>query len=138
MHLHDFETSAVRFRDAYTNVVGTHEDSKTGRAINYFRSLPIASFELMAIAGDTIQNLRSALDQLAFQLVDAAQATSSNASLGERRSARISFPIAENATHYQAARGKIKGTRKPAIEAIDALKPYRGGNPILWGIQLLA
>lgn len=97
-HLKDFETQAEAFRDAYTHVIGTKTDPKTLQAERYFTKLPISRFEVLATAGDVLQNLRSALDHLAFQLVEAGQCRG----IGEHRGKRIAFPIFETATDYQA------------------------------------
>jgi hypothetical protein len=88
------------------------------------------SFEAVAIAGDVAQNLRSALDHLAYHLVLAN---------GEKPSTNTAFPIHKDATTYgqQKAR-RVKGMRSDAIEAIDKLKPYRGGDDFLWKLNELS
>jgi hypothetical protein len=41
----------------------------------------------------------------------------------------VSFPIAESLAKYSDLRDKsVRGARPEALRAIDALKPYRGGN----------
>jgi hypothetical protein len=131
-HLQDFETQAQAFKDAYTHVVGTETDSKTLQAQQYFAKLPISGFGVLAAAGDVVQNLRSALDHLAFQLVEAGQCRR----IGERAGKRIGFPIFDTAKEYKARKTrKIKGARKAAIKAIDALKPYKSGNRFLWSLN---
>jgi hypothetical protein len=131
-HLKDFEVQAAAFRDAYLHVVGTDTDPKTRQAFEYFAKLPVSKFEVLAIAGDIIQNLRSALDHLAFQLVEAGQGRR----IGERRGKRIAFPVFDTSKDYKALKtGKIKGARKAAIKAIDRLKPYKRGNLPLWSLH---
>lgn len=131
-HLKDFEIEAESFRDAYTHVVGTETDPKTLQAIQYFAKLPVSRFDVLAIAGDVIQNLRSALDHLAYQLVEAGQCRP----LGEKIGSRVAFPIIEKSAEYEGfKRRKMKGARKAAIKAIDALKPYKGGNSALWDLH---
>ncbi len=50
----------------------------------------------------------------------------------------ISFPIFDDANEYNSyAAGKVKGMPASAIAAIDATKPYRGGNDVLWQIHRL-
>jgi hypothetical protein len=50
----------------------------------------------------------------------------------------ILVPIAKDRDTYDAEKaGKLKGIRPKAIEAIDALKPYKGGNDTLWRIHEL-
>jgi len=131
-HLKNFETSAEVWRDKYLQVIKTDVDPKTGKETRSFKTPPLASFELLAIAGDVLQNLRSALDHLAFQLVEAGQGRP----VGTRRGKRIGFPIFDMAKDYEALKtGKIKGARKSAIKAIDALKPYKRRNGTLWMIH---
>ena len=131
-HLQDFEVEANTFRDAYLHVVGTENDPKTRQAQQYFAKLPISRFEVLAIAGDVPQNLRSALDHLAYQLVEAGEGRR----IGERRGKRIAFPIFDTPNDYKTLKtGKIKGARKAAVKLIDALKPYKRGNPPLWSLH---
>jgi hypothetical protein len=128
-HLADFELQAEAFRDAYTHVIGTKTDPKTSEAFQYFQKLPISRFEVLAIAGDVLQNLRSALDHLAYQLVEAGQCRP----LGEKVGKRVAFPIIEKSKDYKGFKAKkIKGARKSAVKAIDSLRPYKGGNSALW------
>ena len=84
------------------------------------------------IAGDAIQNLMSALDHLAYQLVLAD--TNDN----PPNPNWIYFPIADDAAKYEAKKGgKIEGARKETLDAIDAIKPYKGGNDLLWSLYRL-
>jgi hypothetical protein len=56
--------------------------------------------------------------------------------LAEKVGKRIAFPVIEKATEYPAFKTrKIKGARKAAVKAIDALKPYKNGNPALWSLH---
>ena len=72
-------------------------DPQTGQLRPYFGPLPISSFNLLATAGDVIQNLRSALDHLAYQL---AQVGSPNI----EPSRYVSFPIATTADIYKTSK----------------------------------
>jgi hypothetical protein len=48
------------------------------------------------------------------------------------------FPIVEDPTEYKAlSAGKVKGMNQTAIDKIEALKPYKGGNDALWKIHRL-
>lgn len=90
----------------------------------------IWDFDFLAAAGDVVHNLRSALDHLAYQLVWAGS--------GEEPSRRIYFPIAKDAAAYEGEKArKVEGMCPKAIKAIDALKPYKGGNDTLWRIHEL-
>lgn len=48
------------------------------------------------------------------------------------------IPIADTSEKYEAKkRGKIEGARQETFDAIDALKPYKGGNDLLWMLYKL-
>jgi hypothetical protein len=79
--------------------------------------------------GDAIHNLRSALDHLAYQLVDIGTE-------GKGPFEDVYFPISRNAAIYEKAKvRKVAGMVKEAIGAIDAVKPYGGGNDLLWDLH---
>lgn len=82
--------------------------------------------ELGAIVGDTIHNLRSALDLLAWQIVIAG---------GGKPGKNTSFPITQAQVNFKAiAHSCLKGASKKSIKYIRRLKPWIGGNKTL--IQL--
>ena len=86
---------------------------------------------IAAIAGDAIQNLRSALDHVAYELV------MTNVS-GARPLGHVYFPIAESKAKYDAKKAKqLKGVSPAVIDAIDSLRPYKGGDDVLWLLHSL-
>jgi hypothetical protein len=104
-----------------------------------FKRVPTLSFEVVAIAGDVVHNLRAALDHLAKQLVLVGLTVAPPAvPLTDKELRQIEFPIAETVTKYEADKArKVKGMTPEAIETIDRLKPYKGGNDALWRIHEL-
>ena len=89
--------------------------------------------EIPAIAGDAIHNLRSALDHLAYHLVAVGM-------LHRKRRTepiyKVQFPIFHSLKEYEAGKmRKVEGMRSKAIQAIDALKPYKDGTDALWQIH---
>ncbi len=106
---------------------------------NKFQRVPTLSFEVVAIAGDVVHNLRAALDHLAKQLVLVGlRAAPPIQPLTEKELRQIEFPIAETLTKYESDKArKVKGMLPEAVEAIDKLKPYKGGNDALWRIHEL-
>ncbi len=86
------------------------------------------SEEFPIIVGDVIHNLRSALDHLicALALLNGATNTRS-----------LYFPVGRNKAHFEHPRTqkKIKGLSQDAVEMIHALKPYKGGNDLLWALH---
>jgi hypothetical protein len=94
--------------------------------------------EFSALIGDIVQNLRSALDHLAWHLVK----TSPVFPKAEDRN--IYFPIFETAQEYRKGKlRKIEGMTDAAIQAIDAIKPYYRldgfgiGNPALYWLSAI-
>jgi hypothetical protein len=77
---------------------------------------------LAAIAGDMLQNLRSALDHLAVQLVLAN---------GQQPTRATAFPIFEDAARFEGQTGqrKLRGMNAAAIARIQDLQPCYGRNP---------
>lgn len=50
----------------------------------------------------------------------------------------VYFPIFDSAPEYKAGKTRqIKGMRQEAIDAIDGIKPYKGGNDTLWQLHSL-
>jgi hypothetical protein len=90
--------------------------------------IPIA---FSAIVGECLQNIRSALDYLIWQLVIANN--------GSPKSGVTGFPIANDFHGYCSAnfKRKITGVRPDIVTAIDQLKPYKGGNDLLWQLHSL-
>src|SRR5216683_4202653 len=137
-HLRDLAAEILTL--THTTIV--HRDPKTGVPPNPitfmwnpdFKTVPTLSFDVVAISGDIIHNLRSALDHLAHQLVFVGSPHLTTSTI----SRNIGFPIAESMAKYEAIKvGKVEGMRPEAKEAIDRLKPYKGGNDPLWRVHEL-
>jgi hypothetical protein len=102
-------------------------DADTRRPIYFVESVePVPEF-LSLLAGDVIQNLMSALDHLAYQLV------CSDTLDNPPNPNWIYFPIQDDVAKYDAKKtGKMEGAAAETIAAIDTLKPYKQGNDLLW------
>lgn len=96
-HLRDLATEVLPLTD--TTILTT--DPNTGLppnpivifSPNNFQKVPTLSFNVVAIAGDVIHNLRSALDHLARQLVLVGMDCAPVMPLNEKELRRIEFPI---------------------------------------------
>jgi hypothetical protein len=131
-HLLEVGAEIRLFLQGKPYVIGTKRDPQTRRLIYYLVSVRDTPLGLAAMVGDVLQNLRSALDHLAYQLVLVGTA-------GVPPTRRVYFPIADDATKYKAEKpGRVKGMRQDAIDAMDALKPYKGGNDPLWRLHRLS
>jgi hypothetical protein len=104
----------------------------TGEHVYYVTRVDEVPSSISIIAGDALQNLRSALDHLVYQLVAEGIAPKTPGS-------HIGLPVADSPTKYMSPkfRRKIQGAGPNAIKRIDALKPYRGGNDTLWHLHKL-
>jgi hypothetical protein len=123
-HLLDLESELIRFNGKSAYVVGGNLNASL--PVN----LPILSWDSIAIAGDLVHNLRSALDHLANQLVWVGT--------GQEPTRQVCFPIAKDFATYEAEKAKkVNGMRELALKHIDNLKPYKGGNELLWRIHEL-
>jgi len=112
--------------------VGYKQDPATRKLIYYVTAVDSTPDCLPLIAGDVIQNLMSALDHLAYQIV--CRDTSDN----PPNPNWIYFPIADDLQKYEAKKaGKMQGASAATFAAIDALKPYKGGNDSLWSLYRL-
>jgi hypothetical protein len=76
--------------------------------------------------------MMSALDHLAYQIVCCD--TEDN----PPNPNWIYFPIAEDSAKYEAKKhGKMEGACQGTFDAIDSLKPYKGGNDLIWTLYQL-
>ncbi|MFC5861254.1 hypothetical protein ACFPT7_03020 [Acidicapsa dinghuensis] len=119
-HLIDLQLKVQRFFDPpgpYEII--PEDDSLTRERTYYLRVHKRIPSEFSAIIGDIAQNLRSALDHLAWHLVQTSPVTP------KARDRDIYFPIFEDASEYQRGKlRKIEGMTDAAIQAIDDIKPY--------------
>jgi hypothetical protein len=126
-HIHDLEAALLAFKKTDPYKVGSKVEAETGMLAYYITKADDVPNPIPLIAGDALQNLRTALDHLAWQLTPASDRNSS-----------VAFPVSDDATKYEAEKvRKIKGMAKAAIDAIDATKPYKGGNDVLWRLHKL-
>lgn len=111
--------------------VSTKRDPETRKPIYYISRIDTVPPSLSLLAGETMQALRSALDYLAYQLV--------RVGTGKPGPIRyVYFPISGSPQNYEARKTKIlKGASETAVEVIDAVKPYKGGNDLLWKLHEL-
>jgi hypothetical protein len=105
--------------------------NNAGRIVYYLSEVTDVPTDLTLIAGDVIQNLRSALDHLAYDL----WAKESN---GHGREDKIYFPIDKDGPSYNRNKaGRTQGISARSRGIIDSLRPYPGGNDNLWRIHAL-
>lgn len=128
-HLHNLDSEIATFIASEPYKVAAKRDPQTRKIIYFVNSVEPMPARIAAIVGDIIQNLRSALDHLAYQLVLV------NGGVPTKTTA---FPIFDTLEKYNVAKiGMVKGMSAAAKDAIDAAKPYQSGNLTLWQIYRL-
>ena len=130
-HVRDLNTALDTFYATNPCGIAKKIDSQTREPIYYVSRLADIPTSISIIAGDVLNNLRSALDHLAYSLVAVGT--------GKTLSKQVSFPIADSAAQYKSIqfRRKIEGAGQDPIKRLDALKPYKGGNDTLWHLGQL-
>jgi len=131
-HIRDLDVEVRSFlgSDIKPYVVAREREPKTGDLVFYVTSVRDVPLEFSAILGDALNNLRGVLDYLAYALVVREK--------GHAPGRKVSFPIFCDAKGYELGKaGKVGAMGQAAKEAIDAIKPYKGGNDALWCLHHL-
>jgi hypothetical protein len=107
------------------------QDPQTGNGRLNFRVTKPLPDEMALIIGDAIHNLKSALDIAVNEIVFAKTSSYSK---------HTRFPVYETRESLIAAMNG--GTIKPASPEtasliVDVIKPYKGGNDIIWNLHEL-
>jgi hypothetical protein len=129
----DLDAEVLAFRDSAPYEVIPDKDSEPGQIRYRLASVKPVPLKIAHLTGEVIHTLRSTLDHLAYQLLLTA-----NPNAPEKERSRVDFPIYDPAKQTETqAFGKIQPLGIQAIEAIRKVKPYKGGNDILWAISVL-
>lgn len=132
-HLEALKASISEYTEKHPIVLVTKHDYVTGEQVVSFRirPLPHISEKWTFRIGDTLHNLRVALDYLTFRIVAKHP--------GGPAVQKISFPISEDPTLYPGLQGRRIGKAVPdAFKiAVESLQPYNGANgansdPLFW------
>src|SRR6266568_3415667 len=103
-HLADLEAEIQTFKDSDPYTIQVEREQQTGHSIHRLASVSEIPTVVTAITGDTLYNLRAALDHLAYQLAIA------NGTSDEGVLKRTYFPIFDSAARYHADKGrKVEG-----------------------------
>jgi len=120
-HITSLNTAISTFFGTHPYQVSTKRDS-TRRLIYYLSGVQPTPTSFAIITGDAIQNLRSALDHLAYQLF----LVGTN---GSTDGHHVYFPIHRGATEYQNNLSRqTQGMRQDAVSTLNTLEPYKGGK----------
>jgi hypothetical protein len=124
-HVHNLKAAIDLFFQQRPYCAVTEKDEKTGDTILRLRVSQPPPARFGAIAGDAIHNLRSSLDSLWRCVM--------HPNGGGKSDRRGGFVIHETAKGFEATSSRqVRGRRKDAMEVLKAIKPYQGGNDLLW------
>jgi hypothetical protein len=127
-HIEDLkaEIDGFRKRDAYEVIRDV--DTQTGTLVIRVVVRQTPPLHWGAIAGDAAHSLRSALNVLWRMAVP-------RAIRDENRS--DGFPILTAKKFKRRFEGKKPAALEPVVKILKLLKPYEGGNPLLWTLRVI-
>jgi hypothetical protein len=98
------------------------EGSTPENPVSIFKEKKPVPAKIALVLGDALQCLRSSLDYLVWELVEAA---------GNTPHRRLMFPLALTQKQYESdmKRGRLDGVAPEAIAIIDRFQPYLQPNP---------
>ncbi|HTA04418.1 MAG TPA: hypothetical protein VK802_28855 [Streptosporangiaceae bacterium] len=129
-HFAELETALASFFAITPYKISTRRNDER-KLVYYLSDVAVVPVDFSLVTGDVIQNLRSALDHLAYDLW-------LNEANGQGRGDRVYFPIDKDEASYKKNKsGKTQGISAQSLAVIDSLRPYAGGNNTLWRIHAL-
>lgn len=131
--LRDLGSEVQAFADSEPYEVVPERNTHSGQILYRLASIKPIPAKIAHLSGEVIHTLRSTLDHLAYQLLLAA-----NPNASEKERTGVYFPIYDPAKQTEAGVvRKIQPLGIHAIKAISAVKPYKGGNDLLWALHVL-
>ena len=129
-HHSELEAALKNFFSTSPYKIRTRKND-AGKLVYYVSDVADLPVTIPLIIGDVIQNLRSALDHLAYDLWTKEAG-------GRGREDKIYFPIDKDEASYNSNKArKTQGISAQYLAIIDSLSPYPGGNDSLWRIHTL-
>lgn len=127
--LNELELSVAAFLASQPFALEEFDEQETGDLVYRVRVARQPPIEWSTVVGDIVHNARSALDHLAWRLVEAGGGTPSDTTY---------FPIVEAEARYgEKLRKALKGASQANREAVKALRPWRNGDADLWRLHRL-
>jgi hypothetical protein len=124
-HIQKLDAVLREWRDANPIAVFIETNPETGEVTYYIENVPSIPSSVPLIAGDALYSFRAALDYLACGLAEVVTPDTK-------------FPIAHSAEAYKSSLNRlVPGLRGKALEALNRIKPYQGGNLLLWQLHRL-
>lgn len=124
-HIDDLKEELVHFQNTYPYKFSAQRDPETRQPIYHMTEVAEIPVSISLISGDVLHGLRSALDYLMW-------------SFSENPTSFTSFPIFDPSKVEESyLPRKIGGLSPAGQKIITDLKPYKGGNEILWRLHQL-
>lgn len=129
-HIGELKTRIRSFFDGNPYGIEVRENETTAQREWVVTQSPEIPPKLSIVAGDALHGLRTALDYLIYQLALAN---------GKKPDAmRTEFSIWNSRSRFRKTRpGGAGQVSKEALKLYYGLKPYRGGNDLLWRLHTL-
>lgn len=129
-HVNDLESAIRVFLDRQPYRIVSEEQPETGKKLYRVRVAEQPPKSWATFIGDAVHNLRSALDHLAWQLVEAG---------GGMPGDQTAFPVGNDVKSLESELARrVHGAHPEAVDAIRRLQPYKGGNgDLLWRLHRL-
>jgi hypothetical protein len=119
----ELDTAIRAFFKATSYEIVSHVDLEADEEVWRFQLTGKIPHYLSVQVGEILHNLRSALDQMLAEVV---------VRVSKRSESGVQFPFAVSLDNFEAALGQQKKLPPPAVVMIRNLKPYKGGNALLW------
>ena len=124
-HIGNLEAEIRTFFQGNPYAIVGEDDEDTGDWVLRARIYHTPPLRWGAIAGDAIHNLRASLDIL-WRLVMYPAG-------GGEANHLVQFRIYDSTEKFKAHHSReVQGPRKAAVDIYKRLKPYKGGNDLLW------
>ena len=124
-HLESIETQERIWRQSDPCRVWTEPDLQSGGKRVWAEVLKPPPVTLAPVVGDCLHNLRSALDNLAYELALAHKGSKMSKSIADKSQ----FPIFKTKAGFNhKGKAMIRGVHPGARTVIEGLQPYNRGN----------
>lgn len=128
-HLRELKTQTAEYRAAEPFKIVEYEDTSTGDLVTRVDAATQPSADLSVVIGDVVHNARSALDQLAWYLVERDGGTPGKFTY---------FPTGETKSKFvKSVKEALAGTVESTRVRVRALAVYPGGDEELWLLHQL-
>jgi hypothetical protein len=128
-HLNTLEEQVKAFHASTPITLSPELEPGTGALLHRAVVHKRPPVEWSLLVGDAVHNARSALDHIAWGLVEAG---------GGKPTRDTCFPIGDTeAAFNKSAKKALAGAAQSSIDAVSALKPWQGGDPNLWRLHQL-